>query len=159
MAGLEFGGDNVPAELAAMIAAKREAGRRAVAKAAALVERNIKVELSRSSHPPKTSTPSRPGSPPSLVSGHLRRGVRTAGPRPIPRGWEATVGPTAEYARVQEKGATIKAKSGRYLRFVIDGRTILTPRVTLPPRPYVAPGWRASQPGIRAIFGAEWRLS
>lgn len=156
--GFEFsmGGDDVGAELRALIVRKREAARRAVARAAALVEDQVKAELSRSSHRRGTRTPSRPGSPPSLISGTLRRSVRHTPPRPIPRGWEATIGPTAEYSRIQELGGTVTARSGGLLRFRLDGRTIMTPRVTLPARPYVRPGARRANPAVREIFREEW---
>jgi len=83
------------------------------------------------SHPFGTPTPSPPGHPPALVTGHLVRGIKDAGPH-----WESqyvvtgSVGPTAVYARIQEKGG-------------ITGRGYAT---HLPPRPYVGPTTRIMKP-------------
>lgn len=135
------GGGDVAAALRRLVGAYDAAGRRQLTKAAHLIERNIKLELSQSSHPPGTPTPSPPGSPPSLVTGNLRRSVRVTGPTRISGGWEARVGPTAVYGRVQEFGGAC----GRGLR------------TQLPARPYVRPGARKSRPGLARIFGPDWR--
>jgi hypothetical protein len=44
-------------------------------------ETAIKVTLTSSSHPLGTPTPSRPGQPPSLVTGRLRRSMTRTPPR------------------------------------------------------------------------------
>lgn len=86
-------------------------------------ERGIKAELSRSSHSRGTKTPSPPGSPPSLISGALRRSVITNPPTGGGGVWTAYGGPTIVYARIQEMG----------------GRAGRGHRTVLPPRPYVRP--------------------
>lgn len=89
-----------------------------------LAQRAIQTELTRTSHPLGTPTPSRPGSPPSLVTGNLRRSVKQNAVRRISRGvYMGSSGPTTVYARIQELGG-------------IAGRRH---RSHLPPRPYVAP--------------------
>jgi hypothetical protein len=104
---------------------KSSDGARAAADAMALgAEREIKRTLRTSSHPRGTPTPSAPGSPPSLVSGGLRRSVKAA--RPFQTGaarWEAHTAPTIVYSRIHELG----------------GRTGWRHMTYLPPRPYVAP--------------------
>lgn len=100
-------------------------GARAAADAMALgAEREIKKTLRTSSHAKGTPTPSSPGSPPSLVSGSLRRSVKAA--RPVQVGaarWEAKTRPTIIYGRIHELGG-------------VTGRGHAT---RLPARPYVAP--------------------
>jgi phage gpG-like protein len=91
---------------------------------ASIGERGIKIELSRSSHPPGTKTPAAPGSPPSLVTGRLRQSVRRTKLYHSGSGqWTAHVAPTTIYARIQELG----------------GRAGPHHRSRLPPRPYVSP--------------------
>lgn len=82
------------------------------------------LELSRTSHAKRTPTPSRPGEPPSLITGTLRRSVTFTPPVPEgPGRWVATIGGTVIYARVQELGGS-------------TGRNHAT---SLPPRPYLRP--------------------
>lgn len=107
--------------------ARTEGGRAAAAAMGAAGEREIKQRLSLSSHPPGTPTPSPPGSPPSLVSGGLRRSVFEDGPREEGAGrWVTVVRPTAAQARIQELGG-------------VSGRGH---RTRLPARPYVRPSVR-----------------
>jgi phage gpG-like protein len=139
---VEFdGGAQLVAALRAQPARADAAGKRAVTKAAHLLEKNTKLQLSLSSHPAGTPTPSQPGEPPSLITGHLRRSVKVRGPARIASGWEALVGPTAVYGRVQEFG----------------GRTGRGMRTSLPARPYVRPAVRTSREDIQRIFVAEFR--
>lgn len=99
-----------------------QAGRRGANNAAALVDKTTKAKLSLSTHKRGTPTPSRPGEPPALISGQLRRSVTIVPAVPQgPTAWVAKVGPTAVYARIQELGGT----AGRGSR--------------LPPRPYLDP--------------------
>lgn len=89
--------------------------------AARLVATETKKTLTTTTHRKGTPTPSRPGEPPSLVTGTLRRGVIIV--PAVPSGttsWTAKVGPTSVYARVQELGGD-------------TGTTVL------PARPYLAP--------------------
>lgn len=110
-----------------------------LARAAHHLESMVKVELSRTSHPPGTPTPSRPGSPPSLVSGALRRSVQVTGPTETgPGTWTATVSPDIVYGRIQEMGG-------------VAGRG-----AHLPARPYMRPGLVAAMPGMHALIKQAW---
>jgi|SRR5690606_207829 len=108
----------------------------ALAQAAHYLEGQIKIELSRTSHPPGTPTPAPPGTPPSLVTGNLRRSIQVEGPQQTgPASWSAKVGAEAVYARVQELGGGPSR---------------------LPARPYMAPGIATALPGIAALFERAW---
>ncbi|WP_329330720.1 hypothetical protein OIU81_02795 [Streptomyces sp. NBC_01454] len=118
----------------------------ATAKAAHLTEGAIKEKLTTSSHRPGTPTPSAPGEPPSLVTGTLRRSIKVTGPHPLGMGrWEAQIGPTAVYGRVQELGGP----TGR------GGAT------ELPARPYVAPAYERviATGAVSAIYHQAWRAA
>ena len=114
------------------------ATRAATATAAHLVEAQIKTSLARATHPKGTPTPSQPGSPPALVSGRLRNSVRVDGPVKIAPGtWQAQIGPTAVYGRVQELGGG---------------------PVPLPSRPYAKPSLEQVQSSgqLGAVYRATW---
>jgi phage gpG-like protein len=66
----------------------------------AVAMRAVQAELGTTSHDPGTLTPSKPGEPPSLITGQLRRSVimRSKGRAHV------QVGATAVYARIQELG-------------------------------------------------------
>lgn len=123
--GLSFEGmDAFRGAVDALVGAANEGSRKAVTGAANLVASRTKAKLTTSSHKKGTPTPSRRGEPPSLVSGTLRRSVKVVPAIPLGAGvWQASVGPTAVYARVQELGGAC----GRGLHTV------------LPPRPYLSP--------------------
>ena len=104
------------------VADAHKAGQRGANAAAALVSRTTQDKLRQTTHKRGTPTPSRPGEPPSLVSGQLRRSVKIVpAERRGPTAWVSKVGPTAVYARIQELGGT--AGNG----------------ATLPARPYLEP--------------------
>lgn len=110
-----------------------------LARAGHHLEALVKMELSRTSHPPGTPTPSPPGSPPSLISGALRRSIQVEGPQPTgPGRWTVHVGTGLVYSRIQELGGT--AGRGAYL----------------PPRPYMAPGLAAAIPGMQRFMEEAW---
>ncbi|MGW2692327.1 hypothetical protein ACWC3Y_10750 [Streptomyces sp. NPDC001296] len=116
----------------------------ATAQASHLVEREIKQTLATSSHRRGTPTPSSPGEPPSLVTGTLRRSITVDGPHPLALGrWEAQIGPTAVYGRIQELGGV----TGR------GGATVL------PARPYVQPSFDklASSGALIEVYFSAWR--
>jgi phage gpG-like protein len=122
------------------------ATRIATAQAAHLLEREIKAQLATSSHPRGTPTPSSPGEPPSLVTGTLRRSVSVMGPTPLGTGrWQAQVGPTAVYGRIQELGG-------------VTGRGGAT---ELPPRPYVRPAYEklATSGALTSLYSSAWRAA
>ncbi|MFF1284306.1 hypothetical protein ACFVY4_26640 [Streptomyces sp. NPDC058299] len=132
--------------LLGMVASLNTATRVATAQAAHLIEREIKAKLATSSHPRGTPTPSSPGEPPSLITGTLRRSITVKGPTPLKVGrWEAQVGPTAVYGRVQELGG-------------VTGRGGAT---DLPARPYVQPAFEklAATGALTALYKSAWRAA
>jgi phage gpG-like protein len=132
--------------LMGMVASLNTATRTATAQASHLLEREIKKTLSTSSHPRGTPTPSSPGEPPSLVTGTLRRSITVKGPVPLGVGrWEAQVGPTAVYGRIQELGG-------------VTGRGGAT---ELPARPYVHPSYAklAASGALTSLYHSAWRAA
>lgn len=135
MADLD-GFEQMLAQLQAVSAEVVAATPDALGKAAHYLEGAIKVELGRTSHPPGTPTPSPPGSPPSLITGNLRRSAQVEGPQATgPGRWSASVGMESVYARVQELGGGPS---------------------NLPARPYVAPAFAASLPVMGALIERAW---
>lgn len=128
------------ARLRALAVALPAATKTATGLAAHAAEAAIKAQLTQSSHK-RGPTPSRPGSPPSLVSGTLMRSIAVQGPTTTGATAQAGVGPTAVYGRIHEIGGQA-------------GRGHAT---TLPPRPYLRPGVEAAHARIRDIYYAAWR--
>ncbi len=100
----------------------------------------VDVTLRSSSHAKGTVTPARPGDPPSLVTGTLRRSAKVA------PATEGDIKATAEvkmgtvYARIQDKGGVIMAKRAPYLVFEYPaGHWHRVKKVTIPARPYMQP--------------------
>ena len=90
--------------LESKVARTDAAVRGVVGTAAHELERQTK-SIFETSHRRGTPTPEPPGNPPSVITGTLRRSIKTEGPRRIGFGsYEAQVGPTVVYARVQELG-------------------------------------------------------
>ena len=111
--------------------------KQALRKAAMLVERNMKQKLTANGrHKKGTPTPSAPGTPPAIVTGALRRSVKTSPVQQGFKGYKIVIGPTMVYARVQELGGG--------------------PR-NLPARPYVQPTMEESQDDVRKLFMDELR--
>lgn len=82
--------------------------------------------LGTTSHPRGTPTPSRPGEPPSLITGALRRSVTFTPAAPAGPGLAtATVGATTVYARIQELGGM----AGRGHHTHVSARPYLQPAV------------------------------
>lgn len=140
--------------LSAMVARQNAATMSGLGKAAHLLERQIKADLSTTSSTgaekrdtkgrfaKRGSTSSPPGTPPFLRSGDLRRSVQVEGPEPRGSGsWEASVGPTVIYGRIQELGG----RTGRH------GATVL------PARPYVGPALESTKPMMAAVMREAWR--
>ncbi|MFD2421675.1 hypothetical protein [Amycolatopsis pigmentata] len=134
MVGVSEFMDAINASVARQVAATRAA----VAKGAHTIEAKAKDELTTSSHEKGTPTPSRPGEPPSLITGTLRRSVRVEGPTGEGQTFTAKVGPTAVYGRIQELGGV----AGRGSR--------------LPPRPYMKPAVEKSAEELKALFREAW---
>lgn len=123
-----------------LVASAGQACRRGANNAAQLVASETKAKLTTSSHRKGTPTPSRPGEPPSLVSGTLRRSVKIVPAQPVGgTAYKAQVGPTAVYARVQELGGD-------------TGTTFL------PARPYLQPTVEMliASRALWAAFASGW---
>jgi phage gpG-like protein len=109
----------------------------ALLKAGHRVEAEVKKLLSLSSHPPGTPTPSAPGSPPSLVTGNLRRSVRVGDLDGGGTRWRVSVSSNTVYSRIQEFGGRANHSS-------------------LPPRPYMAPGLALASAAVRDDLRQAW---
>lgn len=136
------GGGAFRAALKGMVDATDAATKVATAAGAHLIETKTKEALSEYSHSKGTRTPSPPGRPPAVVSGQLRRSIKVEGPRAIGGGtYEAKIGPTAAYGRIQELGGEIWTGA------------------TLPARPYLAPTVRAlvDSGRLRDVYVEAWR--
>lgn len=142
MAFVVTGGSSLRAALRGLTDATDAATKAATAAGAALIETETKRALSRYSHPKGTPTTSPRGEPPAIVSGQLRRSIKVVGPRAIGGGtYEAQIGPTAVYGRIQELGGPIWTGA------------------TLPPRPYLAPTVRTLVDSGRlgTVYMDAWR--
>jgi phage gpG-like protein len=51
---------------------------------------------------------------------------------------------SAEYAAVQEYGATIQARRAKWLKFQVAGHWVQVQRVMIPARPFLGPGLEAA---------------
>lgn len=134
------------AAIEGLAASLNTATRTATVQASHLVEAEIKKTLTTSSHSRRTPTPSSPGEPPSVVTGTLRRSITVKGPHPLGLGrWEAQIGPTAVYGRIQELGGV----TGR-------GGTAV-----LPARPYVSPSFQrlAASGALNRVYHSAWRTA
>lgn len=119
-----------------------EATRLATATAAHEVEAETKRLLGLTSHRKGTPTPSSPGEPPALVTGTLRRSIHVEGPIRVGVGtWQAGIGPTVVYGRIQELGGSCgKGHAAR-----------------LPARPFMNPALRSLEPRLGEIYRTAWR--
>lgn len=106
--------------------------------AAHRVESEVKKLLGMTSHPRGTPTPSGPGSPPSLISGNLRRSVRVSDVNGGGSHWTVKVNSNTAYSQIQEYGGT--AGRGSHL----------------PARPYMAPGLDLAARDIPRDFRDAW---
>lgn len=126
-----------------------------------IVQVETQANLSLTTHPPMTPTPSPPGSPPALIFGTLRRSIRTRRDPPSAPGiYSGRVGPTAIYGRIQELGGRIASK-GRPLAWKnldADGQEKwnFADHVNLPPRPFLKPAVEATKERVREAFRRAW---
>lgn len=125
-------------KLRAILRRTEQATPEAMLRAGFVVQKEAQRLLALTSHPAGTPTPSAPGSPPSLVSGALRRSITVEPPTRTADGWSISVGPTVVYGRIQELGGSSNGHN------------------YLPPRPYMAPAWTVLPPKIRDIFEDAW---
>lgn len=97
------------------------------------------AKLTEKSHPLGTPTPSAPGEPPAMISGHLMESVHTTAVDATGNRYQVSVGPTAVYSRIQELGGT----AGRGAQ--------------LPARPYLAPALEESRQAVNDLIAQAWR--
>jgi phage gpG-like protein len=118
--------------------AAAEAPRAACEALGRTAETAVKVTLTSSTHPKGTLTPSRPGQPPSLVTGTLRRSIaRTPVMQDGTAAFRCLVGSKLIYAAVHEFGpVTITARNFPQLGNPSAG--FFGRSVVIPQRPYVA---------------------
>ena len=135
------GGSEFRAALKATADRTKVATRKATSTGAHLIEADTKKVMGRYAHPKGTRTNAPAGGPPAVVSGQLRRSVKVTGPRSLGGGtYEAKIGPTAAYGRIQELGGEIWTGA------------------RLPARPYLAPTVAAliKSGRLRDVYIAAW---
>lgn len=133
------GGQEFRAALTAQITAARAVTEIAVKEAAEQVARDAVDKLMLKEHAKRTPTPSSPGEPPAMITGGLKASVTVTPVTHVGRDrYEARVGPTKVYSRIQELGGT----AGHGAR--------------LPARPYLKPALQEAHTKIAAIFRAAW---
>jgi phage gpG-like protein len=142
MAGVEWSGIEAFVRKLDRTVVKVDVGVRVAAAAASHdLEARAKKAFTEA-HKSGTPTPSLPGSPPAVVTGTLRRSYTVDGPVRLGFGvYEAAIGPTVVYARVQELGG----QAGRNLA------------ATLPARPSFVPaydGWLRDRVLRREVLSA-----
>lgn len=134
-----------PEELPAYLNARRDVIRFDAAKwaadgMAAAFDRGIKkTEMRRYTHTPLTRTPSPPGSPPALVTGHLRDSFIIEPAQGGRVRATAADGPHTVYARIQEYGGDIYPRVKKWLHWVDAEGHHFAKHVRLPARPYMRP--------------------
>lgn len=113
----------------------------------ALIQQGAQQNLTYFTHPAGTPTPSAPGDPPALISGALRRSIKTRRTKDGPNVFEGHVGPTIIYGRIQELGGRLghNPRHGMWRRPAF-----------LPPRPYLRPAAFNAAPKIRKLLVKAW---
>lgn len=134
------GGAEFARALASRVLEARAVTELAVKAAADQVKRDTVDKLMLKEHSKGTPTPSAAGEPPAMITGTLKASVTVTPVTTTGDYFEAKVGPTTVYARIQELGGT----AGR-------GHT-----THLPARPYLKPALDESHDTIHGIFLASW---
>lgn len=144
------GAENFDRALQRLTADASQAARRGANAAALAVATRTKQKLTTSTHRKGEPTPSKPGEPPSLVTGTLRRSIKVVPAEPQGRGaWLAKVGPTAVYGRMQELGGPLPRSPYRPM-YKLDPQ--------LPARPYLGPAVKEliDSGALWAAFRSGW---
>lgn len=115
------------------------ASKRIVKRSEMVVEAEAKKQFT-GAHKRGTPTTSAPGSPPDVVTGTLRRSIKSSPVQVNGLVAKGSVYPTAVYARIQELGGP----AGR------GGKT------NLPARPYMTPAHDKALPAMRRVAAEEW---
>ena len=126
---------------------------KALDRSAIIVQREVKLQLSKHGNV-SGENPSKPGTPPGVRTGTLRRSVQID--RSKIQAFRVRIGPGVIYGRIHELGGTIVPKTKPWLVFKIPGEAglVRTKKVTMPPRPYLRPGLRAARARVLAQFTA-----
>ena len=125
-------------------------------------ETAVKVTLTTFTRTEDQVTPSKPGQPPALVTGDLRRSIRRTPPVLVAPGRAGCqVGSTLIYAAPQEFGVTIDAKGGGYLKFKYGGIWHQVRQVKLPKRPYLRTATQrmVASGMLRRVAEDAWRAA
>lgn len=150
------GAEQWQAATRAILARARSETSGAVDDALATIGRAAQANLARTTHAPGTPTPAAPGQPPALVSGALRRSIKSRRTADGPNVYSGGVGPTTVYAAIQERGGTILPRRAALLAWRTADGWRRARSVTLPPRPYMRPAVRDAIPRIRRIVADAW---
>ncbi len=106
-----------------------------------------KVKLSLSSGRPA----SRPGTPPSRLTGTLSRSITHEVTTS-----RARVGTNLKYARIHELGGIIRPKTKPFLAFKTEsGDFVMTKKVIMPARPYLRPAVYKNRRQIKKLLGRK----
>lgn len=137
-----IGLSDVTAALAAIQARAEAAAVTIVQRGSAIVEAEAKKQFTQA-HTRDTRTPSRPGEPPAVITGTLRRSIAADPVRLDGTVAKGAVYPTAVYSRIQELGG-------------ITGRGHHT---RLPARPYMQPARKHAEDQLEVVAVTEWGLA
>ena len=112
-------------------------------RAAITLQSEIKKTLSGAS-------PASSGSPPGVKTGALRRSIQVDNRDRKNGRWR--VGTNLVYARIQEFGGVIRAKTAKFLKFQINGQWISKESVFINPHPYMRPSIKKCKSKIKSLF-------
>ena len=95
------------------------------------------------------------GSPLNVRSGTLRSSLAAEVKKVHGNAYEGKVGTNIIYAKIHEYGATIRAKTGEYMRFPGAGGWVTTSEVKIPARPWLNPSLEENRKKINKTLGME----
>ncbi len=124
---------------------------KALQKSGALVESNLKRELTSRSNSAKLFAPSSHGSRLASRTGYLARSISH---QMVANGMGVQVGPHAPYAAIHEFGGKIQVtdKMRRFLHAMGVHLRKATKYIKIPARPWFKPTWEKARPSVVNIF-------
>lgn len=128
------------ARLEKMAAASDAAGKRVVVRSQVTFEAAVKKSFT-TSHKRGTPSPSKAGTPPSVISGTLRRSFVSDAPTAVTGGYSGRTFPTSVQARILELGGYAGRDDATYI----------------PAHPYMAPTLKKITPILASIRLEEFR--
>lgn len=141
---------------------------RGINKATAILEREIKRQLSKGGQAPrgKDEIPTKNTGPHLRhKNGHLRSSWKMQRARRTSNNIEGRVSSNSDYAAIHEFGGTIpaaviKPRNSQALRFFVGGQWVFAksanrPAVTIPKRPYVKPAIEKKRDDIQRVIAKE----